>query len=107
MAEIEKLNEIAIKVGKLETGWDASVRATNELAASVNRLVEKMDTSDDIAREAGQRARAAHYRLDEARAEFDKKLGSVQEDIKWLWRTVLTTIITSGISGLITVIWKG
>jgi methyl-accepting chemotaxis protein len=105
-SEMRTLNDIAVKVGKLEAGQETSVKATNDLAASVNRLVDKMDRSDDIAREADQRARSAHHRIDEVKTEIDKKLISVQDDVKWLWRTVLTAVIVGIISGGAALVWK-
>ncbi|MFK7692847.1 hemolysin XhlA family protein [Paenibacillus sp. HJGM_3] len=61
------------------------------MTANVNRLVEKWDKSDDIAKEADHRSRSAHHRIDEIRG-----------DITWLWRTVIAAMIV----GAINLLWK-
>jgi methyl-accepting chemotaxis protein len=116
--ELRMLSDIAVKVGKLEAGQEATAKSIGEMASSVNRLVEKLDQSDDIAKEAGQRARSAHHRLDDVKAELekkidavksdeDKKITEIKDDIKWLWRTILAAVIASGIGGAVALIWKG
>lgn len=104
--EMKVLSEIAVKVGKLEANQEATAKSMAQMAESVNRLVEKLDKSDDIAREADQRARSAHHRIDELRAEMDKRIAGIQDDIRWLWRTVLTAVIAGGIGGAAAWIWK-
>jgi methyl-accepting chemotaxis protein len=101
--EMEKLNEIAVKVGRMEATQEAQAEAVGKMANSVDRLVDKLDRSDDVAREAEQRARSAHHRIDES----NKRMDEVASDIKWLWRTVITAIITGAIGGAITLLWKG
>lgn len=105
--EIRTLNEISGRLGRLEALHEAGARATNELTANINRLVDKLDESNDIAREADQRAKAAHHRIDEVKADSDKKWTGVQEDIEWLWRTVLAAVITGAIGGAAALVWSG
>ena len=92
MTQEQALNEIAGKVGKLEAMQEASTKALESMATSVNRLVDKLDESDDIAKEALQSTRSAHHRLNE-----------VQDNQKWLWRTVLAAVIV----GAISLLYKG
>lgn len=73
--ELGMLAEINSKIGKLEGAQEASVRAIGEMATNVNRLIDKLDQSNDIAKEADQRARSAHHRLD----EFGKRLDKSEE----------------------------
>mgnify|MGYP001413976971 CR=1 FL=1 len=101
--EVRALHDISTRLGRLEALQEANVRTTSELTANVNRLVEKLDRSDDIAREADQRAKSAHHRIDET----NKAVEEVKGDIKWLWRTVIAAIITGGIGGAIAFLWKG
>jgi len=101
--ELQALGKIEGRLGRLEALQEATVRTTTELTANVNRLVEKLDRSDDIARDADQRAKSAHHRIDETVSQIK----SVQDDIKWLWRTVIAAIITGGIGGAIALLWKG
>ena len=101
--EIQALGKIESRLARLEALQEASVRTTNELTANVNRLVEMLDRSDDIAREADQRAKSAHHRID----EMGKRIDDVENDITWLWRTVIASIITGAIGGAIALIWKG
>lgn len=62
------LSEIAIKVGKLETLQETNAKAIGNMADSVNRLVDKLDKSDDVAKEALQSSRSAHHRINEMRS---------------------------------------
>lgn len=95
MAGDEKaiLMEIAGKIGKLEASQEANVRALGEMASGVNRLVDKLDQSDDIAREADQRARSAHHRIDR-----------IDKIIFWVSTTVIGGVI---IAVMAVVIKKG
>lgn len=61
--EKELLMDIAGKVGRLEALQAANAQSISDMAANVNRLVDKWDKSDDIARDADQRARSAHHRI--------------------------------------------
>lgn len=64
----------------------------SELTNNVNRLVEKLDKSDDLAKEAAQSARSAHKRID-------------GHDRVIFWAA--TMIIGSLIAGGIALLWKG
>jgi predicted transcriptional regulator len=101
--ELQTLGKIESRLARLEALQEANVRTTTELTTNVNRLVEKLDRSDEIAREADQRARSAHHRIDET----NKRVDGVENDITWLWRTVITAIVTGAIGGAITFILKG
>ena len=94
--ETKALHDISTILGRMEALQEANMRSTTELTANVNRLVEKLDRSDDIAREALQRVKSAQHQLDDVRG-----------DIKWLWRTVIGAILTGAIGGAIAFIWKG
>lgn len=98
----EALSSINSRLGKLEGGQEATVRAINDMATNVNRLIEKMDRSDDIARDANQRSKSAHYRID----DVEKEVAGIRSDITWLWRAVIGAIITGSIGGAIALIWK-
>ncbi len=105
--ELRMLSDIAIKVGKLETGQEATAKSIGDMAYSVNRLVDKLDQSDDVAKEAGQRAKSAHHRLDEVKVDLEREISDIKDDIKWIWRTVLAAIIAGALGGVFTLIWKG
>ena len=100
--ELNKQSDIPVKLGKLEILQQTNMQALADLSSGVNRLAEKLDKSDDIAREADQRAKSAHYRVDET----NKRMHDIEADIKWLWRTVCTSIITAAIGGGAAIIWK-
>ena len=102
-SEVTALGKIESRLARLEALQEANVRTTSELTANVNRLVEKLDRSDDIAREADQRAKSAHHRID----DLGKRMDGLDNDITWLWRTVIGAIVASVIGGAITFIWKG
>ncbi len=88
--ELQALGKIEGRLGRLEALQEAGIRSNTELSDSVNRLVEKLDRSDDIAREADQRARSAHHRIDE-----------LADNQRWLWRTVVGGIIGAAIAAFI------
>jgi len=88
--ELQALSKIEGRLGRLEALQEANVRANAELTASVNRLVDKLERSDDVARDADQRARSAHHRIDE-----------LADNQRWLWRTVVGGIIAAVIAAII------
>ena len=102
-SELQALGKIESRLARLEALQESNIRTINDLTANVSRLVEKLDRSDDIAREADQRAKSAHHRLD----EVNRRVDGVANDITWLWRTVIAAIVTGVIGGAITFIWKG
>lgn len=93
---LDKLNEIAIKVGKIEQKQEAQAESISRLANSIDRLLDKLDKSDDVAKEALQRVKSAQHQIDD-----------VKSGIKWLWRTVVGSILTGVIGGMIAIFWKG
>jgi methyl-accepting chemotaxis protein len=60
-----QLNQIAVQVGKLETLQEATAKSVGDLAGAVNRFVDRLDKSDDVAKEAARDAKSAHKRIDE------------------------------------------
>jgi len=88
----QQLNEISLKVGRVEVLQEMNAKNINDLTNSVQRLVEKLENSSDIAREALDKSKSAHHRLD-----------SIEDGQKWLWRTVAGAII----AGLLGLFWKG
>ncbi|WP_409346770.1 hypothetical protein [Paenibacillus sp. MBLB4367] len=92
MNEAQALHDISGKLGRLEALQEANGKATHELTANVNRLVEKLDKSDDIAREADQRARSAHHRIDEVVKEQKELRSEITTGRRWA--------ITTGIGAI-------
>ena len=88
----QQLNEISLKVGRVEVLQEMNAKNINDLTHSVQRLVEKLESSSDIAREALDKSKSAHHRLD-----------SIEEGQKWLWRTIVGGIIL----GALGMFWKG
>lgn len=111
--ELQALGKIEGRLGRLEALQEATVRTNTELTANVNRLVEKLDKSDDIAREADQRARSAHQRIDELSKQTDAQVKAIQEridadrrerksDRHFMIGTMLTAVsVTAGVVTLI------
>jgi hypothetical protein len=64
MTQEQALNDISVKVGRLEVMQENNTKAISEMATSVNRLVDKLDKSDDVAKEALDKSKSAHHRLD-------------------------------------------
>jgi len=96
VTEQHTLNNLSEKVGRLEAMQMNNTEAVKEMASSVNRLVEKLEESDDIAREALEKSKSAHKRIDSI--EEDKKVN--RSRIEWFLKLVLTPIIV-GALGLI------
>ncbi|MFD2663719.1 hypothetical protein, partial [Paenibacillus thailandensis] len=86
MNQEQALNDISVKVGRLEVMQENNTRAVSEMAASVQRLVDKLDKSDDVAKEALQSTKSAHHRIDGLSGEF-KEMKTGQ---RWLIGIVLT-----------------
>lgn len=96
MNQEQQLNEISLKVGRVEVLQEMNAKNINDLTASVQRLVEKLENSSDIAREALDKSKSAHHRLD-----------TLEENNRWKWRTVAGAFITSIVVGLVAIFWKG
>lgn len=82
MGTPEILADIRERMAVLETLQESNARAIGDIASSVKRLIEKLEQSDDIAREADQRARSAHHRIDK-----------IDKIIYWISTTVFGAII--------------
>lgn len=74
--ELRVLNEMSGKVGRLEASSEATADALKDLTSGVHRLVEKLDRSDDIAREALQSVKSAHLRIDEMKTGMRWMIGT-------------------------------
>lgn len=79
-----KLNEIAVKVGRMEAVQEAQAHAIGKMADNVGRLVDKLDRSDDIAREADQRARLAHHRIDKLEKYHEDDIREMRSAKRWM-----------------------
>ncbi|BBI32499.1 hypothetical protein [Cohnella abietis] len=82
--ETQKLNEIAVQVARVEVGQEATSRAVSDMAANVNKLVDKLEKSDVLARRAEDRASSAHHRIDEERKRLDDTNRHYDNEIKSL-----------------------
>ena len=81
------LNEIALKVGRLEVMQESNTKAISDMAASVNKLIDKLDASDDIAKEALKSASSAH-----------KRLNMHEKILYWAGTTIVGAVIVGVIS---------
>ncbi len=86
--EMDKLNEIAVKVSGMESTQKAQAEAIGKMAHSVDRLVDKLDKSDDIAREAMQSAKSAHHRIDDLKKDQE----GVRVGQRWLIGTTISAV---------------
>jgi len=90
MTQDKQLSEIAVKVGRLEVLQESSSRAIGEMASSVNRLVDKLDQSDDAAKEALDKAKSAHHRLNK-----------IDKVIYWAGTTIVGAVVLGLIAMLV------
>lgn len=112
--EMQALNEIAFKVNRLEVLQETNTKAISDMAVSVSRLVDKLDKSDDIAREADHRAKTAHHRIDDfnrrlehLNAETNARFKDIEADRKKLVGTAITiaSLVITGVNALLN--WAG
>lgn len=98
MTQEKTINEISVKVGRLEVMQANSTEAVKEMATSVSSLVVELKESNNIAREALEKSKSAHKRIDAIEvAEKEKK-----NRAEWFWKLILTPIIL----GALAVVWK-
>ncbi|WP_068782002.1 hemolysin XhlA family protein [Paenibacillus sp. GM2] len=90
-SEQAALNDISVKVGRLEAMQENSTKAITDMAASVNRLVEKLDRSDDVAKEALDKSKSAHKRLD-----------GIDKIIFWVSTTIIGLVLVALVGLVIT-----
>ncbi|SDR81082.1 hypothetical protein SAMN05444162_0096 [Paenibacillaceae bacterium GAS479] len=90
-----QLQAIASQVVKLETLQEVNTKALTEMAGGLNRLVDRLEQSDDTAKDAVQRARSAHRRIDELRQELDKMRASQRYIV-----TTSCTLIGLGVAAI-------
>lgn len=83
--EFDNLKE---KVDKLEQELENSVEVLNKIDKKVDGILIKLDSAKAME--------------DLKLSPIDKRVTGIEENIKWLWRTITTTII--GI--VINFIWK-
>jgi len=88
----QTLNDIAFKVGRLEQMQETNTKAVADMANSVQRLVDKLDKSDDVAKEALDKSKSAHHRLDK-----------IDKIIFW----VSTLVVGAVILALLSRLWGG
>ncbi|WMT42859.1 hypothetical protein RE628_11545 [Paenibacillus sp. D2_2] len=88
-SEQAALNDISVKVGRFEVMQENNTKAITDMAASVNKLVDKLDRSDDIAKEALDKSKSAHKRLD-----------GIDKIIFWVSTTVIGLVLV-GLVGLV------
>lgn len=84
-SELQALGKIEGRLGRMEALQEANVRTNAELSANVNRLVDKLERSDDTAKDAEQRARSAHHRIDETIKKVDEIRAHYDGEIRALY----------------------
>lgn len=74
-----------------------------EILQRVTKVETKMDemtNAKEMAQEALQSTRSAHHRIDELKNDVTEDNKEIKGDLKWLWRTAFTGLIT-GFVGLL------
>jgi methyl-accepting chemotaxis protein len=82
------INSIALKINRLEIMQETNTKAIGEMASGITRLVDKMDESDDVAKEARDRSKSAHYRID----DLNKRVDDMKTSNRWAIGTSLTVL---------------
>ncbi|MEK8132360.1 hypothetical protein WMW72_31125 [Paenibacillus filicis] len=85
----EQLTGVRLDLARLETKLDA-----------IKDLNKKVETIEDIAKEALQSTRSAHKRLEDIK---NGEIKTLTDNQTWLWRTAIAALI----GGLINLLWKG
>lgn len=101
-----QLQTIVSQVVKIETLQEVSNKAINDMAGNIGRLVDRLEKSDDVAKEAAQSARSAHHRIAELREELKDESKKLKDELdgtkqnqRWLV-TTSCTLISLGIAAL-------
>ena len=97
--EMMAITDLASKMTRIEVTQDTQTKAIADLASGINRLVDKLDNSDDIAREALQSAKSAHHRIEELKTvvtnlEMRMHTKFANQDSSARWR--ITTSLSIG-----------
>lgn len=90
MTQEQQLNDISVKVGRVEVLQEVGAKHINDLTITVQKLVEKFEVNNDLAREALDKAKSAHHRLD-----------GIDKIIFWGGTTIIGAIILSAITFII------
>lgn len=77
--EDKEIGGIREDLVRLQENQQSTNRAITHLTQSIEKLVDKLDASDDVAKEASQRAKSNQHRID-----------SIEKNLKWLIGTTLT-----------------
>ena len=97
MSQEQLLNNINVKVGQLEVMQKNNTEAIAAMASSVNKLVEKLDKSDDLSREALEKAKSAHKRIDDLIDDIEQKEKDRKSWREWALKVVLTPILVGAL----------
>lgn len=90
MTQEQQLNDISVKVGRVEVLQEVGAKNINDLTITVQRLVEKFEANNDIAREALDKAKSAHHRLD-----------GIDKIVFWGGTTVIGAIVLAAIAFIV------
>ncbi|WP_138751133.1 hypothetical protein [Paenibacillus sinopodophylli] len=90
MTQEQQLNDISVKVGRVEVLQEVGAKNINDLTVTVQRLVEKFEVNNDIAREALDKSKSAHRRLD-----------GIDRIIFWGGTTVIGAVVLSVIAFIV------
>ncbi|MDP5275264.1 hypothetical protein [Chengkuizengella axinellae] len=94
MENNEMLADIRERIAVVETNQENINKAILSLASNTEKLVAKLNESDDIAKAADQRAKSAHLRID----DIKKDIEDIQKNKRWWNRLVIGGFITGIIS---------
>ncbi|WP_083676201.1 hemolysin XhlA family protein [Paenibacillus sp. FSL H8-0548] len=87
MSQEQQLTDIAAKVGRVQVLQEVGAKNINDLTTTVQRLVDKLEVNNDISREALDKAKSAHHRLD-----------GIDKIIFWGGTTIIGAIVLSAIT---------
>lgn len=84
----EILADIQQRMVKLETLQEKNAEAIGNMAGNVNRLIDKLDKSDDIAKAAAISARSAHHRINGLIGVTIAVMGLFFTALGFVWKVV-------------------
>ncbi|UHA75849.1 hemolysin XhlA family protein [Paenibacillus sp. 481] len=88
-AVTETLVNVRVDLARLEAKVDV-----------IRDLPHKVEAVRSIAEEALDQGKSAHHRLSETREDFKEEVNKIEDNQKWLWRTVTGACVTGTVTAI-------
>jgi len=82
--EMQELNKLSVGLAKVEVAQEQTAAAIVRMSGSIDRLVDRLEKSDDIAREAFEKVKSAQYQINEQKSRLDETNRHYDSEIRAL-----------------------